>query len=83
VSYRPRYLEWPLKAHGINVQRPATQAQERDELVIEVWPKRKWVALKKDAEGAPHPCPLRRVGPQLLSSVGHQLGADCLRCSDA
>jgi putative transposase len=47
VHYHPRYLERPLKAHGFSVQRPATRARERDELVIAVWPKRDWVALKK------------------------------------
>jgi len=47
VHYHPRYLERPLKAHGFSVQRPATQAKERNELVIAVWPKREWVALKK------------------------------------
>jgi putative transposase len=47
VHYHPRYLERPLKAHGFSVQRPATRAKERDELVIAVWPKREWVALKK------------------------------------
>ena len=47
VHYHPRYLERPLKAHGFSVQRPATRARERDELVIAVWPKREWVALKK------------------------------------
>ena len=47
VRYHPRYLERPLKAHGFSVQRPATRARERDELVIAVWPKREWVALKK------------------------------------
>ncbi|WP_262300366.1 winged helix-turn-helix domain-containing protein [Microvirga sesbaniae] len=47
VHYHPRYLERPLKAHGFTVQRPATRAKERDELVIAVWPKRDWVALKK------------------------------------
>jgi transposase len=47
VHYHPGYLERPLKAHGFSVQRPATRARERDELVIAVWPKREWVALKK------------------------------------
>src|SRR3954464_16102958 len=47
VHYHPRYLERPLKAHGFSVQRPAPRARERDELVIAVWPKREWVALKK------------------------------------
>jgi transposase len=55
VHYHPRYLERPLKAHGFSVQRPATRAKERDELVIAVWPKREWVALKKGAPGAPDP----------------------------
>src|SRR5215218_7395190 len=53
VHYHPRYLERPLKAHGFSVQRPAPRARERDELVIAVWPKREWVALKKSAPGAP------------------------------
>src|SRR5918993_1377103 len=52
VHYHPGYLERPLKAHGFSVQRPATRARERDELVIAVWPKREWVALKKGAAGA-------------------------------
>ena len=51
VQYHPRYLERPLKAHGFSVQRPATRAKERDELVIAVWPKREWVALKKKRSG--------------------------------
>ena len=52
VNYHPRYLERPLKAHGFSVQRPATRAKERDELVIAVWPKRDWVALKKRRSGS-------------------------------
>ena len=52
VHYHPRYLERPLKAHGFSVQRPATRAKERDELVIAVWPKRQWVALKKRPVGS-------------------------------
>ncbi len=51
VHYHPRYLERPLKAHGFSVQRPATRAKERDELVIAIWPKRDWVALKKRRSG--------------------------------
>jgi transposase len=47
VRYHPRYLERPLKAHNFTVQRPATRAKERDELVIARWPKRDWVALQK------------------------------------
>jgi transposase len=55
VHYHPRYLERPLKAHGFSVQRPATRAKERDELVIAVWPKREWVALKKRRAGSTGP----------------------------
>jgi transposase len=58
VHYHPRYLERPLKAHGFSVQRPATRAKERDELVIAVWPKRDWVALKKSMD---RPCVARRL----------------------
>jgi transposase len=52
VRYHPRYLERPLRAHGFSVQRPATRARERDELVIAVWPKRDWIALKKRRAGS-------------------------------
>ena len=55
VNYHPRYLERPLDAHGFSVQRPATRAKERDELVIAVWPKREWVALKKRRAGSTGP----------------------------
>jgi transposase len=56
VHYHPRYLERPLKAHGFSVQRPATRAKERDELVIAVWPKREWGALKKRRGGSTGRC---------------------------
>ena len=36
MHYHPRYLERPLKVHGFSVQRPATRAKGRDELVIAV-----------------------------------------------
>ena len=55
ISYHPRYLERPLKAYGFSVQRPATRAKERDELVIAVWPKREWVALKRRRSGSTGP----------------------------
>ncbi|QRM35521.1 winged helix-turn-helix domain-containing protein [Microvirga sp. VF16] len=55
VHYHPRYLERPLKAHGFSVQRPATRAKESDELMIAVWPKRDWVALKKRRAGSSAP----------------------------
>ncbi len=55
VHYHPRYLERPLKAHGFSVQRPATRAKERDELVIAVWPQREWVALKRGPSGSTGP----------------------------
>jgi transposase len=51
VRYHPRYLERPLKAYGFTVQRPATRAKERDERSIAAWPRREWVAIKK--EGPP------------------------------
>ena len=51
VRYHPGYLERPLRAHGFSVQRPATRARERNELVIAVWPKRDWIALKKSRSG--------------------------------
>ena len=51
VRFHPRYLERPLKAHGFTAQRPATRARERDERAIAAWPRREWVALKK--EGPP------------------------------
>jgi len=57
VHYHSRYLERPLKAHGFSVQRPATRARERDELVIAIWPKRDWVALKKRPSGSSGPWP--------------------------
>jgi transposase len=51
VRYHFRYLERPLRAYGFTVQRPATRARERDETAIAAWPRREWVALKK--EGPP------------------------------
>ncbi len=63
VHYHPRYLERPLKAHGFSVQRPAIRAKERDELVIAVWPKREWVALKKRRSASTGPsCSWMRQG---------------------
>jgi putative transposase len=59
VDYHPRYLERPLKALGFSVQRPATQARERDERAIAAWPRRSWVAIKKagPTRGARHRLP--------------------------
>jgi transposase len=51
VRFHPRYLERPLKAHGFTAQRPASRARERDERAIAAWPRREWVAIKK--EGPP------------------------------
>src|SRR3954447_17792336 len=51
VRYHPRYLERPLRAHGFSVQRPATRARERNELVIAAWPKREWIVLKRRPSG--------------------------------
>ncbi len=57
VHYHPGYLERALKAHGFSVRRPATRARERDELVIAVWPKREWMALKVSGVlDAPYVC---------------------------
>ncbi len=67
VHYHPRYLERPLKAHGFSVQRPATRAKERDELVIAVWPKRDWVALKKRRVGSIAPL---SSGPRPATASG-------------
>ena len=57
VRYHPRYLERPLRAHGFTVQRPATQARERDGRAIAAWPKRRWRTIKKAGppRGAHHP----------------------------
>ena len=69
VPYHPRSLERPLKAHGFSVQRPATRAKERDELVIAVWPKRDWVALKKSMD---RPCVARglwQMGERRFASI--------------
>ena len=74
VRYHPRYLERPLRAHGFSVQRPATRARECDELVIAVWPKRDWIALKKVAAGEARTPPLGRDRPQLPGAAGDNLG---------
>ena len=55
IHYHPHYLERPLQAHGFSGWRDATRAKERDELVIAVWPKREWVALKKRRAGSTGP----------------------------
>ncbi len=39
------------EAYGFTVQRSATRAKERDERTIAAWPRREWVAIKK--EGPP------------------------------
>lgn len=85
VRYHPRYLERPLKAHGFTVQRPATRAKERDELVIAVWPRRDWVALKKrrGARAAPS---FSGTKPATASARGRARpgpGAERRRCSRA
>ena len=68
IHYHPRYLGRPLKAHGFSVQRPATRAKERDELVIAVWPKRDWVALKKRRSGS---TARSSSGTRLATASGH------------
>jgi transposase len=85
VRYHPRYLERPLKAHGFSVQRPATRAKERDELVIAVWPKRDWVALKK-RRGASNARCSSGTRPATASGSGRARpghGAGSPRCSGA
>jgi transposase len=85
VRYHPRYLERPLKAHGFSVQRPATRAKERDELVIAVWPKRDWVALKKRRGGSTARCS-SGTRPATASASGRARpgrGAGSPRCSGA
>ena len=85
VHYHPRYLERPLKAHDFTVQRPATRARERDELVIAVWPKRDWVALKKRRSGSTGRCS-SGTRPATASAPGRTQpgrGAGSPRCSGA
>jgi transposase len=67
IPDHPRYLERPLQAHGFSVQRPATRAKERDELVIAVWPKRDWVALKTRRSGSTAPS----SGTRPATASGH------------
>lgn len=63
VRYHYRYLERPLKAHGFTVQRPATQAKERDEALVRAWVKHDWPLIKKKlaARGARLPSWMRQV----------------------
>lgn len=63
VRYHFRYLERPLKAHGFTVQRPLTQANERDDGLVAAWLKRDWPAVKKKlaASGARLPAWTRQV----------------------
>jgi hypothetical protein len=79
VSYHPRYLERPLKAHGFTPHRPSTQARERDEYVIAHWPTRDWVALKEGRaeRAAPLSSWTRRATPSGL--VREQRGRDADR----
>jgi len=63
VRYHYRYLERPLKAHGVTPQRPAVQAKERNDVVVRAWLRRDWPALKKKlvAKGGRLPAWTRRV----------------------
>jgi len=47
VRYHFRYLERPLKAHGITLQVPRVQAREREEALVRAFMMRDWPALKK------------------------------------
>ena len=63
VRYHYRYLERPLKTHGLTPQRPAVQATERDDALVRAWMRRDWPALKKRlaAMGGPLPSWTKRV----------------------
>jgi len=63
VRYHPRALSPALKAHGFTVQRPATQARERDEDLVRAWLRHDWAGVKKElvATGARLPSWTRRV----------------------
>ncbi len=63
VRYHSRYLERPLKAHGFTVQRPATQAKERDEALVRAWVQHDWPLIKKKlaARGGRLPSWMRQV----------------------
>ena len=63
VRYHPRALSPALKAHEFTVQRPATQAKERDEGLVHAWLTHDWEQVKKElaARGARLPSWTRRV----------------------
>ncbi|WP_432807262.1 helix-turn-helix domain-containing protein [Microvirga terrae] len=72
VRYHPHYLGRPLKTHGFSVQRPATRAKERDELMIAVWPKRDRVVVKRRPSGK---AARSFFGTRRVTAPGHHLGA--------
>ncbi|HEX6533858.1 MAG TPA: winged helix-turn-helix domain-containing protein [Gemmatimonadaceae bacterium] len=45
--YHARYLARPLRALGVRPQRPAVQAQERDDALVAAWVKHDWPLIKK------------------------------------
>lgn len=63
VCYHFRYLERPLRAHGITPQVPRVQAREREEALVRAFLEHDWPALKKRlaASGAAWPSWTRRV----------------------
>jgi transposase len=52
IQYHCRSLGRVLRAHGWSPPRPATQARERNEALIEAWLKRDWPRIKKGLVGA-------------------------------
>jgi transposase len=47
VTYHPAHVSRLLRALGLSLQKPARQANQRDEEAIERWKEERWPALKK------------------------------------
>ncbi len=47
VAYHPTHVSRLVRALGQSVQRPVTQATQRDEVAIQAWHAERWPALKK------------------------------------
>lgn len=63
VRYHPRDLERPLTALGFRPQRPAVQANERDDALVAAWVKHDWALIKEKlvAKGVSVPSWMRQV----------------------
>jgi putative transposase len=63
VAYHPSTLWRRLRAVGWSPQRPAVQARERDDALVEAWLKHDWAKVKRGlvAQGASLPSWTRRV----------------------